>query len=631
MSVGLRITLASAIFLALCVAVAASAWRTQGVLSGLSIDLYDHAFVGEDYLVRGTVGWKEYAASQSSRSLSETDARKALAPILANLDVTASGALTPKTQAVVQAVRTLIAKVPGTAPGQLGALFGQIDTGLRRAARRLSADGLSERDASAAAALSARHMLLGTLLGTLACALATGLVLIRSLVPPLRRATDAMVRLSGGDHDVSVEGGHRHDEIGDLCRSLDVFKQALRDKLLLESQQEEQLEFRRQRQVELLALTHDFDLAVANHLSAVDKAVEQLRGTAGALDAGAGSITERSLEVADLAAAAAISANGVATAVEELAASSREIATVMTQSSEATRAMAGEAEQARKLVDDLSGVAAGMSGVVNLISSIARQTALLALNATIEAARAGEAGRGFAVVANEVKQLAAQTAKATGDIGSQIGAMHESANRTMWLIRGMAGRIDALQLSAGSIAESVHRQGDATEAINRNLREAASSIGAVANKMQSLQADVESNAGASTQVSAAAQNVDRRSGELRTEVETFISSTSEAVDWRKSKRYDVELPLRLQSGSGPPMPVQSQNISVSGAAVVCDQEIEVGSACLLLDLVDAGVPAHVMQKNDAVLGLKFDLSPAMQAQLNERVAQVKAKQQRLAA
>ena len=631
MSVGLRITLACAVFLALCAAISASAWRTQGVLSGLAIDLYDHAFVGEDFLARGIVGWKEYAAAQGARTESEADARKALAPILANLDVTASGALTPKTQAVVQAARALIAKVPATAPGARAAAFELIDKDLARAARRLSADGLNQRDASAAAALSARHMLLGTLLATLGCALVTGLVLIRSLVPPLRRASSAMVRLSNGDTDVTVEGDNRHDEIGDLCRSLDVFKQALKDKLILEAEQASQIEMRRQRQIKLLALTHDFDLAVASHLSSVDQAVGQLHETAGALGARAGSITDRSVEVADLAAAAANSANGVATAVEELAASSREIGAVMTKSSEATRAMAGEAEQARKLVDDLSGVAAGMSGVVNLISSIARQTALLALNATIEAARAGEAGRGFAVVANEVKQLAAQTAKATGDIGSQISAMHDAANRTMWLIRGMAGGIDALQLSAGSIAESVHRQGDATEAINRNLREAASSIGAVATKMHSLQADVESNAGASTQVSAAARNVDRRSGELRTEVETFISSTSEAVDWRKSKRYDVDLPLRLRAGSGAPVPVQLQNVSVSGAALVCDQEIELGSECLLLDLVDAELPAHVMQRNDAVLGLKFDLSPAQQAQLDKCVAQIKAKQRRLAA
>ncbi|MEJ0046878.1 MAG: methyl-accepting chemotaxis protein [Rhodospirillales bacterium] len=331
-------------------------------------------------------------------------------------------------------------------------------------------------------------------------------------------------------------------------------------------------------------------------------------------------MTDRSARVGELADGAAVSARGVAAAATLLAATGHEIAGVIGQSTVATRAMLVEAEQARGLVDELGSVAAGMGSVVELISGIAGQTNLLALNATIEAARAGEAGRGFAVVANEVKALAAQTAHATKDIGGRIGAVRESAGRAMGLIHAMTERIGAVEHSAIAIAQSVQRQGAATDEIHRNLQAAANSIAEVAGGMEELRSDASENAGASDQVSAAATDVQHRSGALRDEVEYFVTATDEANDWRSFRRYDCDMALTITRTDKPPIAARLRNVSRGGAAIACLEAIEAGGECRVEGLLTTPVAARAVQWSDGVLRVHFSQDNDAQRQLGAFIA-----------
>ena len=139
--------------------------------------------------------------------------------------------------------------------------------------------------------------------------------------------------------------------------------------------------------------------------------------------------------------------------------------------------ISGEAvTQAQKTDDRVSKLAqaAGRIGdVTQLITSIAEQTNLLALNATIEAARAGEAGKGFAVVAQEVKQLAAQTAKATSEISTQIAEMQAATHDSVGAIKEIGGTIGRISEIATTIASAVEEQGAATQEITRDVQQAA--------------------------------------------------------------------------------------------------------------------------------------------------------------
>ena len=158
----------------------------------------------------------------------------------------------------------------------------------------------------------------------------------------------------------------------------------------------------------------------------------------------------------------------------------------MTQAADVARRAVERARETDAAVSGLVEGAQRVGDVVRLIADIAGQTNLLALNATIEAARAGEAGKGFAVVASEVKQLAAQTGKATEEIGQQIGAIQGATEGAARSIRGIAEVVGEIDHIAATIAAAVEEQGAATREIARNVAEAArgteevsASIGAV--------------------------------------------------------------------------------------------------------------------------------------------------------
>jgi methyl-accepting chemotaxis protein len=402
-----------------------------------------------------------------------------------------------------------------------------------------------------------------------------------------------------------VTGEARRDEIGELCRSLGVFRDALLHNQRMEEEKTKLAETRRERQKALMSLTNDFNTEVGAQLTSVGDAVEKLRGTADVLAGRADRMTQQSHQVGALAGEAAASAEGVSAATEALVAAGRDIARVIVQSTEATRVMSQEAEQARALVDELGRVASGVGSVVDLIADIAARTGLLALNATIEAARAGEAGRGFAVVAGEVKVLAGQTARATGDIGGKIGAVRDSAGRAIALIRGMAERIGAVEQSTGVLAESVRHQSGATDQIQHNLQAAAASISQVARSMEALRADAAANQGASGQVAAAALDVGERSGALRHEVEYFIKATDEASEWRAFKRYPWDKMVTVQCEGHRPLQARARNISQQGAAMTCDASLPPGAVCTVDGVIDTPLSAKVLQCDGGLLRVNF--------------------------
>ncbi len=170
-------------------------------------------------------------------------------------------------------------------------------------------------------------------------------------------------------------------------------------------------------------------------------------------------------------------ARQVSTGIDSVAAGTQQMGASIGEISRNAAEVASIAEQAvaaaqrtTRTVEALGDSSTQIGTVVKVITQIAEQTNLLALNATIEAARAGEAGKGFAVVAGEVKDLAQETAKATGDIVGQVQAIQEAVQVAAGEISGIAEVVGRISDYQTTVAGAVEEQTATTEAMAEHGR-----------------------------------------------------------------------------------------------------------------------------------------------------------------
>jgi methyl-accepting chemotaxis protein/aerotaxis receptor len=348
---------------------------------------------------------------------------------------------------------------------------------------------------------------------------------IRAISRPLAHANEVLAAIGQGRFDsrVIVE---RDDEIGIALRSI----LALQSKLGfdLESKRDMEATAVAQRRADMHKLAGDFESAIGDIIETVASASTQLEAAAGTLTHSAESTQQLSVDVASASEEASTNVQSVASATEELSSSIMEIGRQVQESARIARDAVAQANHTNERVSALSSAATQIGDVVELINNIAGQTNLLALNATIEAARAGEAGRGFAVVAAEVKALAEQTAKATGEIGRQIEGIQAATEESVHAIKEIGSTIERLSEISSTIAATVEEQGTATQEIARNVQQAAQGTQQVSSNITDVQRGASETGSASSQVLAAAQSLSGDSSRLKLEVGKFLGSVRAA-------------------------------------------------------------------------------------------------------
>ena len=351
----------------------------------------------------------------------------------------------------------------------------------------------------------------------------------RSVVKPLNGLKERMASLSAGELEAPVANADRSDEIGQMARTVGVFRDAMIETNRLR-QEQAAVESRQagQRKADMNRLANQFESEVGEIITLVSTAAHQLESSAGTLSKTADTVQKVSQRAANASSDASTSVHSVAAASEELASSVVEIGRQVDASARIASEAVDQAQKTDARISQLSQAAARIGDVVDLIKTIAGQTNLLALNATIEAARAGEAGRGFAVVAAEVKTLAEQTAKATGEISQQIEDIQSATEDSVVAIKEIGATIARISEISSTIASAVEEQGAATQEISRNVQRAAEGTSRGAADISDVQRGVAETGAASSQVLSAAQSLSNESNRLKREVGKFMDTVRAA-------------------------------------------------------------------------------------------------------
>ena len=435
-----------------------------------------------------------------------------------------------------------------------------------------------------------------------------GFSMIRGIAMPVGAMTLVMRRLAAHDLNVEIVGTGRRDEIGSMAMAVEVFRQNAIEAKRLASEQATERAKKERRHAAMERHIQDFGSSISGVMASLGGAAELMRVASEAMANAAHGVNVEARETAEGAARSSEDLVTVATAVEELTSTVAEISRQLVASGNVAREAVQRVEASRNTMQSLADGAERIGDVVLLIRNIAAQTNLLALNATIEAARAGDAGKGFAVVAGEVKALAAQTAKATADIGNQINTVRAATGDAVAAMSEIGTIIHRIDEVTVAISAAVEEQSVTTREIAASVQTVSGATAHTARTMEHVVAVADEAGNVSRDVLAGTAAIGHEASTLRKEVDQFLEAIRSETedDRRKYERISGNGALVMLRANGRDAQVTLSDLSRGGAALATDWALAPGTV-IEIDLPSAGGPVagRVAHASGNKMGLVF--------------------------
>jgi methyl-accepting chemotaxis protein/aerotaxis receptor len=403
-----------------------------------------------------------------------------------------------------------------------------------------------------------------------------GWSLLRAIGGSLKRVEADLDAISRNDTRHAIND-HKIVEFSRLATRL----RAMRARLGYASEERRVLEMRANddRSASLHGMADSIRSEIATAVESVSKLTGSMAQDADQMSSSAATVSNRSQAVAAAATEALANVQTVAAASEELSASIGEIANQVNSAKSVTTQSVDAATGAQDTISRLSEAVGRINQVTALISDIASQTNLLALNATIEAARAGEAGKGFAVVAGEVKSLATQTSRATGEISSQIAEVQAATDNAVGAVRSIVESIKSVEQISTAIAAAIDEQNATTAEIARNVTQTSMAAQEVAARISEVSDESGKTGSRADAVKTMSGQVADSVAKVSTALDSVVKASLHEIERRRKPRYKVRIPGKVLGGQ------QSVNMVV--------ENLSEGGAMLRGDVPDISRGVHI--------------------------------------